>query len=71
MRVNRFALRMLLPTTRYRIIIILVWSLDELATMIEAQPALIRKTKQRFPGAVVTGVRDSNYDWSKGDDIPF
>ena len=48
-----------------------VWSLDELATMIEAQPALIRKTKQRFPGAVVTGVRDSNHDWSKGDDIPF
>ena len=48
-----------------------VWSLDELATMIEAQPALIRKTKQRFPGAVVTGVRDTTYDWSKGDDIPF
>ena len=48
-----------------------VWSLEELATMIEAQPALIRKAKQRFPGAVVTGVRDTTYDWSKGDDIPF
>ena len=48
-----------------------VWSLDELAKMIEAQPALIRKSKQRFPGAVVTKVRKKFYDWDTGDDIPF
>ena len=39
--------------------------------LIEEQPAFIRKTKQRFPGAVVTDVREDTYDWSKGDEIPF
>ncbi|MDP6023398.1 MAG: hypothetical protein QGG19_19185 [Alphaproteobacteria bacterium] len=48
-----------------------VWSLEELAKLIEEQPAFIRKTKQRFPGAVVTDVREDTYDWSKGDEIPF
>ena len=35
------------------------------------QSALIRKSKQHFPGAVVSAVRDATYDWSPSDEIPW
>ena len=47
------------------------WSLEELGKFIGNQPALIRKSKQHFPGAVVTEVRDPSYDWSQGDENPW
>ena len=47
------------------------WSLEELGKLIEKQPALIRKSKQHFPGAVVSKVKKKFYDWETGDDIPF
>ena len=47
------------------------WSLEELGKLIKSQPALIRKSKQHFPGAVVSAVRDATYDWSQGDEIPW
>ena len=54
-------------------------SVDEVAVTMEGkrgvgqlprQSALIRKSKQHFPGAVVTDVRDPRF-WDEGDEIPW
>lgn len=50
-----------------------VWSLDEIANVIEAFPSIV-KAKQTFPGAIVKSVRAKNneaFDWNTGDPLPF
>lgn len=55
-----------------------IWSLEEIALLIEDfnkhSKGQVRETKQHFPYARVKAIRnkkDSNFDWERGDDIPF
>ena len=51
-----------------------VWTLAEVAVLIERLGEQVRQVKRRFPGAAVIDVRDRDpppIDWEKGDDLPF
>ena len=49
----------------------LVFSVDEIAWLIDDLPAAVLETKRVFPGAVVARVGPPEIDWERGDDIPF
>ena len=48
-----------------------VFSLDEIARLIEAMGDTVLEAKRVFPGATVTRVGKPEIDWEKGDPIPF
>jgi hypothetical protein len=49
-----------------------VFTVAEVAILIEALGEGVLAVKQKFPGAAVTGIRrKAPIDWSSGDDIPF
>jgi hypothetical protein len=51
-----------------------VWTLAEIAVLIERLGDDLRHVKRTFPGSAVVEVRDRNpppIDWEKGDDLPF
>jgi hypothetical protein len=49
-----------------------VFTVAEIAILIEALGDDVLTVKQKFPGAAVTGIRrKAPIDWSRGDDIPF
>lgn len=49
-----------------------VFTIAEIATLIEALGDGVLNIKQKFPGATVTGIRrKAPVDWARGDDIPF
>lgn len=49
-----------------------VFTVTEIAILIEALGEGVLAVKQKFPGAAVTGIRRKPpIDWSRGDDIPF
>lgn len=49
-----------------------VFTLAEVALLIEALGDGVLDVKQRFPGTTVTGIRrKAPVDWERGDDIPF
>jgi hypothetical protein len=49
-----------------------VFTVAEIAILIEALGEGVLAVKQKFPGAAVTGIRrKAPIDWSRGDDIPF
>ncbi len=48
-----------------------VFTLAEIARLIEALGDTVRAVKRAFPGAEVTGIRNKPIDWERGDDIPF
>jgi hypothetical protein len=49
----------------------LVFSLEEIARLIDDLPAAVLETKRVFPGAEVARVGPPEIDWERGDDIPF
>ncbi len=48
-----------------------VFTLAEIARLIEALGPTTRAVKRAFPGAQVTSIRNKPIDWERGDDIPF
>ena len=51
-----------------------VWTLAEIAVLIERLGDDVRQVKRTFPGSAVVEVRDRDpppIDWEKGDDPPF
>jgi hypothetical protein len=49
-----------------------VFTVAEIAILIEALGEDVLAVKQKFPGATVTGIRrKAPIDWSRGDEIPF
>ena len=49
-----------------------VFTLPEVARLIETLGSTVLETKRVFPGATVTDAHSSKpFDWSKGDDMPF
>jgi hypothetical protein len=48
-----------------------VFSLEEVARLIDDLPAAVLETKRVFPGAKVARVGPPEFDWERGDDIPF
>ncbi len=49
-----------------------VFTLDEIARLIDGLPEAVLEAKRIFPGATVTDVRPRKpIDWKKGDEIPF
>ncbi len=48
-----------------------VFSLEEVARLIDNLPAAVLETKRVFPGAEVARVGPPEIDWERGDDIPF
>jgi hypothetical protein len=49
-----------------------VFTLPELARLIETLGSAVLEMKRTFPGAVVTDARSNKpFDWSRGDDMPF
>lgn len=49
-----------------------VFTTDEVAILIDAVGDGVLNIKQKFPGAIVTGIRKKPpVDWAKGDPIPF
>ena len=48
-----------------------VFSLDEIARLIEALGDTVLEIKRVFPGATVSRIGKPEIDWEKGDDIPF
>ena len=49
-----------------------VFTVDEVAILIDAVGDGVLDVKQKFPGATVTGIRKKPpVDWSRGDEIPF
>ena len=49
-----------------------VFTVDEIARLIDGLPEAVLAAKQVFPGATVTDVRPRKpIDWKKGDEIPF
>ena len=51
-----------------------VWTLAEIAVLIERLGDEVRQVKRTFPGSAVVEVRDRDLppiDWEKGDDPPF
>ena len=49
-----------------------VFTVAEVAILIEALGDGVLNVKQKFPGAAVTGIRrKAPADWDRGDDLPF
>jgi hypothetical protein len=49
-----------------------VFTVAEVAILIEALGDGVLAIKQKFPGAAVTGIRrKAPVDWERGDEIPF
>jgi hypothetical protein len=48
-----------------------VFTLAEIARLIEALGATALEVKRVFPGAAITRVGKPGIDWAKGDPIPF
>lgn len=49
-----------------------VFTVAEIATLIEALSATVLEAKRVFPGATLTSIcRKAPIDWARGDDIPF
>jgi hypothetical protein len=49
-----------------------VFTLPEIAKLIESLGSTVLDAKRAFPGAVVTDAHSRKpFDWSKGDDMPF
>jgi hypothetical protein len=49
-----------------------VFTLTEIATLIEALGNGVLAIKEKFPAAAVTGIRRKPpVDWDRGDEIPF
>jgi len=48
-----------------------VFTLDEVARLIEALGDTVLEAKRVFPGAQVSAIGKPAIDWEKGDDIPF
>jgi hypothetical protein len=49
-----------------------VFTVAEIAILIEALGDGVLAVKQKFPGAAVTGIRKKPpVDWARGDEIPF
>jgi hypothetical protein len=51
-----------------------VWTLEEIARVIDGFPDMVVQAKQMFPGTLVTSVkarRPREPDWNVGDDVPF
>ena len=49
-----------------------VFTIDEIAQIIDGLPDAVLEVKKVFPGAAVTGVREREpVDWEKGDDLPI
>ena len=49
-----------------------VFTLDEIARLIDGLPEAVKEAKRLFPGATITGVgKRKPIDWLKGDSIPF
>ena len=48
-----------------------VFSLEEVARLIDDLPAAVLETKRVFPGAEVSRVGPPEINWERGDDIPF
>ena len=48
-----------------------VFTLDEIARVIEGLPDAVLEAKQVFPGTLVTRVSKPKIDWERGDDLPF
>ena len=48
-----------------------VFTLAEIARLIEALGDTVLEAKRVFPGAQVTAIGKPTIDWEKGDDIPF
>ncbi len=48
-----------------------VFTIDEIALVIDGLPDAVLEAKKVFPGAAVTGVRERKpIDWEKGDELP-
>ena len=48
-----------------------VFTIDEIALVIDGLPEAVLEAKRVFPGATVTQVGKPNIDWEKGDDLSF
>lgn len=49
-----------------------MFTVDEVAILIDALGTGVLGVKQKFPGATVTGIRrKAPVDWERGDPIPF
>jgi hypothetical protein len=49
-----------------------VFTIEEVAILIDALDDGVLNIKQKFPGATVTGIRrKAPVDWERGDEIPF
>jgi len=49
-----------------------VFTVEEIARLIDGLPDAVLEAKRVFPGATVTAVRERKpIDWKKGDEIPF
>lgn len=48
-----------------------VFTLDEIARLIDGLPGAVLEAKRVFPGATVTRAGKPAIDWEKGDDLPF
>jgi hypothetical protein len=48
-----------------------VFTLDEIARLIDGLPKGVLEAKRIFPGATVARVRKKEIDWEKGDELPF
>ena len=49
-----------------------VFTVVEIATLIEGLGDMVLEAKKQFPGATVTGIRRKTpIDWAGGDDLPF
>lgn len=50
----------------------MVWSLEEVGTLIDKLPDTVKAVKAAFSQSKVAHIRDKNeIDWSKGDELPF
>jgi hypothetical protein len=50
----------------------MVWSLEEVGTLIDKLPDAVKAVKAAFSQSKVAHIRDKNeIDWSRGDELPF
>ena len=47
-----------------------VFTLDEIARLLDGLPGVL-EAKRVFPGATVTRAGPPEFDWERGDEIPF
>jgi hypothetical protein len=48
-----------------------VWTLEEVARVIESEYTLVNKIRDVFPEAELKSIRPANFDWESGDSMPF